>query len=99
CAECHGFYGRGDGALARQLGLEPADLATLRERNGGEFPYERVYAMIDGRHDMDRARAMPAFGEQFIARDLEDYGEVIGEALTDRRIQALVRYVESLQLP
>ncbi|WP_348642573.1 c-type cytochrome [Mesorhizobium sp. B2-4-6] len=49
CAVCHGVDGRGDGPMADVLRKRPADLTTLARRNGGEFPYWRVYATIDGR--------------------------------------------------
>lgn len=99
CAECHGQSGQGDGALARQIGIRPADLSSLSSRNGGEFPYWYVYSVIDGRHDMsDRPdRAMPAFGERFSALDEQRYGPEVGSALTERRIHALARYIETLQ--
>ena len=67
CAECHGSYGRGDGNLARLLGISAADLTALQERNGGEFPYWRVFSMIDGRHSGQENSSveMPAFGALF----------------------------------
>ena len=96
CAECHGSYGRGDGTLAQRLGIEASDLTALQAQNDGEFPYWRVYSFIDGRHSRGD-RPMPNFGTIFGERDLEQYGEEVGEALTERRIHALTEYIRTLQ--
>ena len=50
CAVCHGLEGRGDGPLGEVLMKRPADLTRLSRENGGEFPYTRVFAVIDGRN-------------------------------------------------
>lgn len=99
CAECHGSSGRGDGNLARHLRISPANLTTLSERNDGEFPYWRVFSMIDGRHSAaeGEVRVMPSLGERYSKRDEQRYGPEVGSALTERRIHSLTRYVESLQ--
>ncbi len=50
CAACHGVDAKGTGPLAEQLIKRPADLTTLSQRNGGNFPYAHVIAVIDGRY-------------------------------------------------
>ncbi|RUV46653.1 c-type cytochrome, partial [Mesorhizobium sp. M5C.F.Ca.IN.020.29.1.1] len=58
CAVCHGLDGKGDGPLGDVLLKRPADLTRLSERNGGAFPYSRVFATIDGRY------ALPSHGDR-----------------------------------
>jgi mono/diheme cytochrome c family protein len=51
CAQCHGLSGKGDGPFARRRrsGAVPANLTELSNKNGGAFPFTRVYQTIDGR--------------------------------------------------
>jgi mono/diheme cytochrome c family protein len=49
CSNCHGESGRGDGPKTFGLSGPAPDLTGLSERNGGEFPKERLRAIIDGR--------------------------------------------------
>lgn len=51
CQACHGKSAQGDGVMKERLGTAPADLTTLAQRNQGEFPYDEVYAIIDGRQE------------------------------------------------
>ena len=76
CAVCHGVEGRGDGPMADVLRKRPANLTTLTRRNGGEFPYWRVYATIDGRGLVPEhgERDMPVWGNQFLPDDVKKYG-------------------------
>lgn len=99
CAVCHGYYGNGDGPLADELRKKPADLTLLSERNGGEFPYWRVFETIDGRSVVGShgPRDMPVWGRQFLGDDQKTYGEIGGEAVTQERIHALTDFVQTLQ--
>ncbi|TIU30498.1 MAG: cytochrome c [Mesorhizobium sp.] len=99
CAVCHGVDGKGDGPLADALRKRPADLTTLTSRNGGEFPYWRVYATIDGRGMIPEhgEREMPVWGDQFLPDDVKRYGPYGGEAVTTERIHNLAGYVQTLQ--
>lgn len=99
CAVCHGVDGRGDGPMADVLRKRPANLTTLTRRNGGEFPYWRVYATIDGRGLVPEhgERDMPIWGNQFLPDDVKKYGPYGGEAVTTERIQNLAGYVKTLQ--
>ena len=48
CASRHGESGRGNGEAKYTLaGLEPTDLTTLSERNGGQFPSECIERSMD----------------------------------------------------
>lgn len=99
CAACHGTDGRGDGPMAEVLNTPPADLTQIAERNGGSFPYWKVFATIDGRYIVPGhgERDMPVWGRQFIDEDVATYGPSGGEIVTTERIHELTTYVETLQ--
>jgi mono/diheme cytochrome c family protein len=99
CAVCHGVEGKGDGALGDELMKRPADLTRISERNGGTFPYARVFAVIDGRYVVPGhgEREMPVWGRQFLVDDTDLYGPAGGEIVTTERIHELTGYVQSLQ--
>jgi mono/diheme cytochrome c family protein len=99
CAVCHGLEGKGDGPLGDELVRRPADLTKISRRNGGTFPYNRVYAVIDGRYAIPShgKREMPVWGRQFLEDDTNLYGPAGGEIVTSERIHELAGYVQSLQ--
>jgi mono/diheme cytochrome c family protein len=99
CAVCHGVEGRGDGPLGDELVKRPADLTRISRRNGGTFPYDHVYAVIDGRFGVPShgKREMPVWGRQFLEDDARLYGPAGGEIVTSERIHELTSYVQSLQ--
>ncbi|EHK53270.1 c-type cytochrome [Allomesorhizobium alhagi] len=99
CAVCHGVEGKGDGPLGDVLLERPADLTILTERNGGAFPYWRVFAIIDGRYIVPGhgGREMPVWGRQFLEEDAKIFGPNGGEVVTTERIHNLAGYVEQLQ--
>ena len=99
CAVCHGLEGKGDGPLGDVLVKRPADLTRLSKQNGGDFPYSRVFAVIDGRYVLPEhgEREMPVWGRQFLEEDAKLYGPSGGEIVTTERIHNLAGYVESLQ--
>jgi mono/diheme cytochrome c family protein len=99
CAACHGRDGQGHGPLAEELLRQPTDLTRLSERNGGEFPYNRIFAIIDGRYVVPGHgdREMPVWGQQFLGPDTKMYGPSGGEILTTERINRLTGYVQLLQ--
>ena len=99
CAVCHGLEGKGDGPLGDVLMKRPADLTRISKRNGGTFPYARVFAVIDGRYAVPGhgEREMPVWGRQFLQDDTDLYGPAGGEIVTTERIHELAGYVQSLQ--
>ena len=99
CAACHGTDGRGDGPMAEVLNTPPADLTRIAERNGGSFPYWKVFATIDGRYIVPGhgERDMPVWGRQFIDEDIATYGPSGGEIVTTERIHELTTYVGTLR--
>jgi mono/diheme cytochrome c family protein len=67
CGSCHGPNGTGDGPMARDLRVPPADLTQLAATNDGVFPFDEVVRSIDGRRKT-RAHGspdMPVWGEVF----------------------------------
>ena len=99
CAVCHGPDGKGDGPLAEELMTRPADLTVLSQKNKGAFPYNRVFAVIDGRYIVPGhgTREMPVWGRQFLEEDVKVFGPSGGEIVTTERIHELAGYLESLQ--
>jgi mono/diheme cytochrome c family protein len=99
CAVCHGPDGKGDGPLGDVLMKRPADLTQLSEKNGGVFPYPRVFATIDGRFAVPSHgdREMPVWGRQFLEEDAKTYGPSGGEVVSTERIHNLAGYIETLQ--
>ena len=99
CAVCHGPYGEGNGPMADQLQRRPTDLTRLAQKNGGAFPYNRVFATIDGRYLVPShgGSDMPVWGRQFLPDDIATYGESAGKIVTNERIHELTTYVQSLQ--
>lgn len=99
CAVCHGAKGKGDGEAVRVLvGLQPSDLTQLSRRNGGKFPADAVYRVIDGRDDIGAhhlgTRRMPLWGLQY-----QMDNQCTAESATQgcKRINDLVHYIETLQ--
>jgi mono/diheme cytochrome c family protein len=93
CAPCHGSTGVGDGPVATALRTKPADLTTLAERNGGEFPRARVRGYVSGTGRAIPAHGtgdMPVWGPAFRALDASDTRAKV-------RIDGIVAYVEALQ--
>jgi mono/diheme cytochrome c family protein len=92
CAACHGQNGKGDGPVSVELRTKPSDLTLIAERNGGVFPADVLYRIIDGRKTI-RAHGtfeMPVWGPVFLRATSEDD--------VRNRILAIVAYLKSLQL-
>jgi mono/diheme cytochrome c family protein len=93
CATCHGSNARGSGPLSGQLRQTPPDLTKFAARNGGVFPGERVYRIIDGRDITSHGdREMPVWGDAF--RSTRDG---LTEGSAKMRIDAIVRYLRGIQ--
>jgi mono/diheme cytochrome c family protein len=102
CAGCHGMSGRGDGDYKPWLTKSPTELHTLSKNNGGVFPVERMYQVIDGRQFVPAhgSRDMPIWGEVYRAKAGESYMDVPydPEAFVRTRILALIDYIHRLQV-
>ncbi|MEP7118689.1 MAG: c-type cytochrome [Acidobacteriota bacterium] len=94
CAACHGESARGDGPLADSMRKRPANLTEIAKRNKGVFPTDLVHRMIDGRQPVKGhgGADMPVWGDVFTRSS--DGGE---PAAVQRRIEALVSYLEGIQ--
>jgi mono/diheme cytochrome c family protein len=102
CSDCHGEGGHGDGPKTFGLSGPAPDLTRLSERNGGVFPRERLQAIIDGREILKNHgdREMPVWGTWFKMEAEEDLGGAEGdEGTVQRRITALIDFLETLQAP
>ncbi|MFP4273662.1 MAG: c-type cytochrome [Paracoccaceae bacterium] len=98
CALCHGPSGRGDGEVARDLGLRPPDLTAIAARNDGTFPRAEVLSTIDGytKRDMP-GHDMPEFGALLMAETVPvDTGDGVMSPVP-RPMAALMIYLESIQ--
>jgi mono/diheme cytochrome c family protein len=98
CAVCHGLAGKGDGGAANILTVKPADLTQVSKRNGGEFPFWRVYRIIDGREEVIRghgSREMPIWGTEL--RATAGSGNIAEESTVRGRILELIYYLQSIQ--
>ncbi len=86
CIDCHGTDARGRGPIAEGLRAPPSDLTRIAARRAGVFPMAEVRRMVDGRSDFEGHRdvEMPLWGDFFD-------GDV------DAKIEALARYLESIQ--
>jgi hypothetical protein len=95
CAACHGPSARGDGPLADSMRRWPPNLTGILKREGGVFPKEKVFRIIDGRQRVPDHGGpdMPVWGDAF-RRSIEG-GD---EASVTKRIQAIVTYLESTQV-
>ncbi|NBQ87527.1 MAG: hypothetical protein EBU07_08610 [Betaproteobacteria bacterium] len=100
CASCHGIDGHGAGPMKPYLTTAPSDLTTIARRNGGAFPEQLVWEMIDGRSSTDigphGSREMPIWGQQF-RNDAQRRGDNAPEWATRNRIVALLGYLQRIQ--
>ena len=92
CGSCHGLGAKGDGPLANDLRVAPADLTRISERNGGEFPFDNVRKIIDGREKVagHGSKDMPVWGDAFKTTDTERQAQ--------ERINQLTHFLWSIQI-
>ena len=64
CAACHGMDAKGRGPVAGFLTKNPPDLTTVAKRNGGVFPMERLYRVVDGTELPEGAQAAGPHGNR-----------------------------------
>jgi mono/diheme cytochrome c family protein len=101
CAGCHGLSGRGDGPNVQLLraGIVPPNLTEISKKNGGVYPFLRVYWTIDGtgRVREHGSQDMPIWGQlyKFEGRNLDPLYDPVLFART--KIFALTEYVWRLQ--
>ena len=105
CALCHGKDGKGTGAITDLLKKSPTDLTTLAKKNNGVFPFDRVYAVIEGREIVrgHGERDMPAWGDRYSSDSMqaaEYYMDVPydAEMYARSRILSLIDYLNRIQV-
>jgi len=94
CGICHGIDGKGAGAFADILNVDPPDLTILTRSNNGYFPFTDIYNAIDGRNvPLAHGReGMPIWGDRY-KQQVSDGSET----LVRGRILELILYIQSLQ--
>lgn len=103
CQSCHGEGGKGDGELAQFLTIKPSDITQLAKSNNGQYPFLKVFQVIDGRAVVKThgAGPMPIWGERYTASSgasgAEPYRTYTAEPFVRARILELTYYIQSLQ--
>lgn len=100
CAICHGASGRGDGEMSKWLAKRPSDLTTIAKRNGGTFPNELMWSVIDGRTAVPGhgTREMPVWGQRFRTEAQTDpQSAAAPEWAVRNRIVSLLDYLSRIQ--
>jgi mono/diheme cytochrome c family protein len=94
CAACHGADAKGHGPATSSLKRPPADLTTLANRHGGNFPYDYVTnVLLFGPGISAHGSAnMPTWGPIFLYLDSQN------EPAARQRIKNLCDYLASLQV-
>jgi hypothetical protein len=96
CAVCHGKEAKGDGGAVSLLTVKPADLTQIAKKNKGEFPFWKVYGVIDGREAVKGHgdRDMPIWGAEFRS---QVGASPTAESMVRGRILELVYFLQSIQ--
>ncbi len=102
CAICHGESGRGNGEMRRFLTQAPTDLTTIAKRNGGTFPNQLMWEIIDGRSSRaigaHGTSTMPIWGQRYRQEALAQAGTAPQpEWYVRNRIVALLDYLSRMQ--
>lgn len=100
CAVCHGFDGKGNDEELVDLQHRPPDLTLITQRNGGQFPWLRLYTIINSQESVGAhgIKEMPEWNEVFDLRnwDSQDNDE-FAEEIVYGRIFVLLMYLNSIQ--
>ena len=101
CSSCHGRDGKGAGFLTRLFkGVDPGDLTQLAADNEGQFPFDQVFQVIDGRTEVAAHgdRKMPVWGDRYWEEAMSDYGpDQLNLQRARSRVLELVFYLQSIQ--
>jgi mono/diheme cytochrome c family protein len=93
CAACHGPLGKGDGPAAPSFKKAPRDLSRLAHDNGGKYPAAHVAATLSlDECCVHGSKVMPVWGP-LLSSVSGSQGEL------KQRIDNLVKYIETLQVP
>ena len=101
CAACHGMTGLGDGPIGPLLKTPAPNLAMISQRNGGKFPFQRIYEIIDGSSVLAAhgSRDMPLWGDRYSkdAKPVTPDQAAVTREIAQQRILSLVYYIGTLQ--
>lgn len=101
CASCHGSDAKGAGFLTRLFrGVDPGDLTQLATNNEGQFPFDRVFDVIDGRVEVAAHgdRKMPVWGDRYWKTAMSEFGpEDFNNQRARNRVLELVFYLQAIQ--
>lgn len=101
CASCHGSDAKGAGFLTRVFrGVDPGDLTQLAADNDGQFPFDAVFEVIDGRAMVAAHgdRKMPVWGDRYWETAMSTHGpDSFNEQRARNRVLELVYFLQSIQ--
>lgn len=101
CAACHGLEGRGDGPIGQFLKIPAPNLTLIAARNGGRYPVQKVYEIIDGSSVLAAhgTRDMPLWGDRYrrSASPVTPDQTNLANDIAQQRILSLVYYLGTLQ--
>lgn len=99
CSLCHGLDGKGNGPYAFALTEKPTDLTLIQKKNYAEFPFSKLYRIIDGREELKShgPRIMPVWGDRYNTEHWLEIRTRYSETLVRGRIFELLLYLESIQ--
>ncbi len=98
CVMCHGVGATGQGPMVTVMTVQPADLTTLIQRHGGEFPFARVASRIDGRDPLvAHGSDMPVYGDFFEGSDVMLKTEAGQPLMTSQPIADLIAWLQTIQ--
>ena len=89
---CHDQNGKENGPVSAELRTKPTDLTLIAKKNGGVFPSEVLYRIIDGRRTI-RAHGsyeMPVWGSIILRSESEE--------IARNRISAIIGYLKTIQI-
>ena len=96
CSSCHGADARGNGPVSPYINVAVPDLTHMALANGGDFPAEKIYRVVDGQSDSPAhgERHMPVWGYEFFGDEGDDRSA--HQQATDK-VDSLVTYLRSVQ--
>ncbi|MCA3572317.1 MAG: cytochrome c [Aestuariivirga sp.] len=101
CAACHGLDGRGDGPIGQILKTPAPNLAMITERNGGKFPVQKIYDIIEGSSVIAAhgTRDMPLWGDRYreAPQPVTPDQAIMSDDQAQQRILSLVYYLGTMQ--
>lgn len=101
CAACHGLSGLGDGPIGQFLKTPAPNLAMISERNGGKYPVQKIYEIIDGSSVVAAhgTRDMPLWGDRYRKESdpqTPDQASLANDQ-AQQRVLSLVYYLGTMQ--